>query len=330
MTPSLNGNWVDLIIVIILVYFGSQAFRLGLWALLIDFAAFLGSFLISLRTYKFASGVLKSNFNLPASFNNALGFVITAVILEFALAYLLSRMISKLPKKVLLGKYKYSGIVNKLLGLIPAMGEAIIIISFLLTSIVALPIRPEIKKAVSESKISAQILKGTSGVEKLINEIFGGALNDTLTYFTVEPKSNETVELKGGIDKLSLDRESETKMFADVNKERTIRGIAALEWSPKIVGVAEAYAMDMWARHYFSHFDPEGRSAADRFQTAGISYEVVGENLALAPTEEAAMTGLMNSAGHRQNILDKEFHKIGIGVVDNGIYGKIFVQEFSN
>lgn len=324
MIPSLNGNWVDLIIVVILIYYAFEAFRYGLWGLLVDFASFLGSLLISLSTYKFAAGLIKANFNLPLSFDNPLGFIITSIVLEIILSNIFSFLVTKIPKKIRVSKY------NKLLGLVPALGEALILISFLLTSIVALPVRPEIKKAVSESKIGGLILNQTSGLEKAINEVFGGAVNDTLTYFTVEPKSSETIQLKGGIDHLSYDHESETKMFADVNRERTSRGLTALEWSPRLTGIAEAYAMDMWQRHYFSHYNPEGKTIGDRLQAAGIQYQVAGENLALAPTEETAMTGLMNSPGHKANILDKEFHKIGIGVVDNGIYGKIFVQEFTN
>jgi uncharacterized protein YkwD len=270
------------------------------------------------------ANILKSNFNLPQSFDNALGFIITSVIIEIILSYIFSYLIFQLPKNIRNNKF------NRFLGLIPAIGEALILIAFLLTAIIALPIEPALKKAVSESKIGNLILKETSGVETAINQIFGGAINESLTYFTVEPKSNQTIALGNGIDHLDYDNESEVQMFSDVNQERTSRGISALSWSPKIVGVAEAYAMDMWTRHYFSHYNPEGKTVADRFNAAGISYSVAGENLALTPTEQTAMTGLMNSPGHKANILDTEFHQIGIGVVDNGIYGKIFVQEFTN
>jgi len=43
-----------------------------------------------------------------------------------------------------------------------------------------------------------------------------------------------------------------------------------------------------------------------------------------------AMQGLMNSPGHRANILSPSFHKVGIGVLDAGIYGEMFVQEFTD
>jgi uncharacterized protein YkwD len=38
----------------------------------------------------------------------------------------------------------------------------------------------------------------------------------------------------------------------------------------------------------------------------------------------------MNSEGHRKNILDPEFKRLGIGVIDNGVYGKMFVQIFTD
>jgi len=322
--PTLGGNWVDLVIIVLLIYFASEAFRYGFWGIMVNFASFLGSILISLRAYKFVAGLLKTNFNMSASLNNALGFLIVSVVAEILLDLLFTYLVSKLPKNIRESK------IDQYLGLLPALGEGIVVIAFLLTIAIALPIRPDVKKAVSESKIGGVILKETSGVEAAINEVFGGAINDALTYLTIEPKSNETIALKNGIDHLSVDKEAEVQMFTMVNRERTGRGIPALTISDKIVPIAEAYARDMWERHYFSHYSPEGKTVADRFSEAGISYSFIGENLALAPTVQTAMTGLMNSEGHRTNILEPRFKKVGIGVVDNGIYGKMFVQEFSN
>lgn len=321
---GLNGNWVDLVILFVLVYYGLEALRFGFWGIIVDFISFLGSFIISLRAYKFTADLLKSNFNLPASFGNALGFIITSVFLEIVLSYLFTYLISLLPKKIRLSK------LHKFLGIVPALGEALVLIAFILTATITLPVQPQIKKAVIESKIGGLILKQTSGIEKSVGEIFGGAINDALTYFTIEPKSDQTVELKSGIDHLTYDTASETKMFEDVNRERANRGLGILGWDPKITKVAEAYAMDMWQRRYFSHYSPEGQTVAERLDGAGITYQIAGENLALSPTEETAMTGLMNSPGHKANILNTEFNKVGIGVVDNGIYGKIFVQVFTN
>jgi uncharacterized protein YkwD len=86
----------------------------------------------------------------------------------------------------------------------------------------------------------------------------------------------------------------------------------------------------MFTRGYFSHYTPGGVSPFDRMADAGVTYVYAGENLALAPSTDLAMQGLMNSPGHRANILNPNFNKIGIGVIDGGIYGKMYSQEFTN
>ncbi len=321
---SLNGNWVDLVIILVLIYYASVAWRDGFLFIMAGFGAFFLSLVASLRVYKFAAVFLKANFNLSQSLANALGFIGASILLEMLFDLIFKEILSKLPPKVLKSKF------NKLLGLLPALGEGLILIAFLLTATIALPVRPDIKKAVSESKFGGLILKETSGIEKDINQVFGGAINDALTYLTVEPKSNESLKLPTAENHLSVDSASEVKMLIDLNHERTSRGLEPLTLNPKYRDIARDYARDMWTRKYFSHYNPEGRTVADRFDAAGINYGVAGENLALAPTEETAHTGLMNSEGHRKNILDPDYRKIGIGVIDNGIYGKIFVQEFSD
>ncbi len=119
-------------------------------------------------------------------------------------------------------------------------------------------------------------------------------------------------------------------MFSLINKERNKFGTPELIWNEKIAKITESYATYMWENHYFGHISPDGKDVGDRLRAAGINYSVAGENLALAPTVITAEGGLMNSQGHRDNILNTEFKNVGIGVIDNGIYGKIFVQAFTD
>jgi len=318
----MNGNYIDLIIILILIYFATEAWRHGFWVLLADFIAFLGSLVLSLRFYKYISLFLKANFSLNLSISNALGFLFSAVIIESLLGFILGHIVHKLPEKI--KKHK----LNKLLGIIPALGEGIILISFLLTSIVSFPIRPQIKTDVVESKIGGIILQKTTNVEKAINEVFGGVINDSLTYLTVKPNSNESVKLNITKVDLKVDEKTEEAMFLKVNEERRKLAIPELIWDSSIVPVARAHAKDMWERSYFSHYSPEGKNVGDRLENANIKYNFAGENLALAPTLATAHAGLMASQGHRENILEPRFKKIGIGVIDNGVYGKMFVQVF--
>src|SRR3972149_7521739 len=96
---NLNTNWVDLVIILILLYFASEAWRVGFWYLLADFASFLGSLIISLRGYQFAAQFLRENFSLSHSIANALGFLATAIFAETLLGFIFISAVAKLPRE---------------------------------------------------------------------------------------------------------------------------------------------------------------------------------------------------------------------------------------
>ena len=119
-------------------------------------------------------------------------------------------------------------------------------------------------------------------------------------------------------------------MLAMVNSERKNVGLSALSFSENLAKVGRAHCIDMFERGYFSHYTPEGLSPFDRMLQANINFNYAGENLALAPNTELAMRGLMQSPGHKANILSQNFNRVGIGVIDGGVYGEMFCQEFSD
>lgn len=322
--PSLGGNWVDLIILTVILYFASEAFRVGFWAILANFISFLLSLIIALIGYQFTSGLLQNNFALSHSTANAIGFFLTAVIAEGILGFLSVRAVRKMPSRFTKKWW------SKALAIIPAAGEGVVLIAFVLTLFLALPIFPKAKAEISDSRIGGLLVRNTSGLEVRIDEVFGGAVEDSVTYFTVNPESSESIPLH--IDRLGLseDREAEEAMLVLVNNERSKRGIRRLEWSPELVGIARTHAQDMWERRYFGHVSPEGDDVSDRMEKAEVEYRVAGENLAFAPTTATAHVGLMESPGHKANILSPEFGRLSIGVIDNGVHGKIFVQVFTD
>jgi uncharacterized protein YkwD len=104
-------------------------------------------------------------------------------------------------------------------------------------------------------------------------------------------------------------------MLAMVNQERRERGLVELRWDGRLAGMAMAHSKDMLAKGYFAHEDPAGRTATYRAAKAGVTYTIIGENLAFAKTLPQAHRGLMKSPGHRENILRPEFRRLGIGIV---------------
>jgi uncharacterized YkwD family protein len=120
----------------------------------------------------------------------------------------------------------------------------------------------------------------------------------------------------------------EQQMVNLVNEERQRQGLAPLEVDMELTEVARVKAKDMIDNNYFSHQSPTYGSPFDMMKQFGISYRTAGENLAGNSSVEGAHTGLMNSDGHRANILNENFTNVGIGIVDGGPYGKMYVQLF--
>ena len=121
----------------------------------------------------------------------------------------------------------------------------------------------------------------------------------------------------------------EQAMVSLVNQARAEAGLAPLRVDPQLVKTARMKSQDMIDLGYFGHTSPTYGSPFDLMRSKGVSYRYAGENLAGAPTVERAHAGLMNSQGHRANILNPNYTRIGIGVIDGGRYGKMFTQHFA-
>ena len=127
----------------------------------------------------------------------------------------------------------------------------------------------------------------------------------------------------------SVSNSEEQTMLNLINKERTAKGLQPLSYDAALSKVARDKAKDMIDNNYFSHQSPTYGSPFDQMKSNGISYRYAGENLAGAPDVNTAHTNLMNSDGHRKNILNSNYTKVGIGVLNGGPYGKMYVQEYN-
>jgi uncharacterized protein YkwD len=115
-----------------------------------------------------------------------------------------------------------------------------------------------------------------------------------------------------------------------VNEERKLVGLQALQLDDELSTAAAFHGADMFVRGYFSHNTPEGKDPFQRLDSLKIAYKYAGENLAYSFSVVRAHIALMQSPGHRANILNPKFSKIGISVLDGGSKGLMVVQEFKN
>lgn len=123
-------------------------------------------------------------------------------------------------------------------------------------------------------------------------------------------------------------------LFEAMNEARRAEGLAALEWDASLVEVGYARATNLVEHGYFEHYGPDGESAFSELAARGIRYRLAGENLARnnyteTKTVAAAFDGLMNSAGHRANILEERFSSVGVACVREGkmwVYVTVFLN----
>ncbi|MBP1156651.1 MULTISPECIES: CAP domain-containing protein [unclassified Paenibacillus] len=120
----------------------------------------------------------------------------------------------------------------------------------------------------------------------------------------------------------------EQQMLDLVNQARTEAGLSPFAVDLELSKVARLKSQDMVDKNYFSHDSPTYGSPFDMMKKFGIEYRTAGENIACNQNVTAAHQALMNSEGHRANILSKDFTHIGIGIVDGGPCGKMFTQQF--
>lgn len=314
-------NWVDLVIISTLLFFAVESLGRSLVLEILDFISFLLALILSFSYYNLPAKFIETQFNIPHGLSLVLGFMAVWFLSE-TIFYLLARIIlPKLPRI-------QSGL--KLLSIIPAFLRGLIFVALFLVMLGTFPIQPQIKKAVLDSKIGSQILKSAYSLETPVKNVFGGVANDSLTFLTIKPRTDERVNLGFQTTQYSPDVQAEQDMTALVNQERAKIGLGQLKFDVNLRTVARSHSTDMFERGYFSHYSPEGETVADRAMDAGIDFLVIGENLAYAPTLESAHKGLMNSEGHRANILSSDYGRIGIGVMDGSVYGKMFTQVFSN
>lgn len=125
----------------------------------------------------------------------------------------------------------------------------------------------------------------------------------------------------------------EYRMFRLLNKDRKTHGLKKLFFQYDLRKLARLHSKDMAKKDYFAHVNPNGESHVERMKDMGITDVTSGENLAKLrgypdPCTSAEI-GLMNSPGHRANILNTHYNVVGIGLIksENGTY--YFTQNFA-
>lgn len=119
------------------------------------------------------------------------------------------------------------------------------------------------------------------------------------------------------------------KVLELVNKERTSRGLKALTLENSLCCAAQKRASEITSK--MSHTRPNGKECFTVLNEMNISYNYAGENIGGGfSNPESVVSGWMNSKGHRENILDPYFTKLGVGYYEKSdtMYQYYWTQFF--
>ncbi|OGG08322.1 hypothetical protein A2154_03530 [Candidatus Gottesmanbacteria bacterium RBG_16_43_7] len=130
-----------------------------------------------------------------------------------------------------------------------------------------------------------------------------------------------------------------TDIFADqllafTNTKRAENGLSNLTMNNQLSQAAVLKAQDMFAKNYWAHASPEGKTPWDFINSTGYTYIVAGENLAKNFSDSAGVVeAWMASPTHRDNVLKAQYQDVGFAIVNGILEGEettLVVQMFGS
>jgi uncharacterized protein YkwD len=315
-------NLVDALLVLVLFAGIWVGWRQGFLAGAAQLAALVASLAIAFIGYQ-----------IPVRWLTAQGLDAWAMPLAFLGIFVLARAIlgmlfraalSAVPARV------HAHGSNRALGVFPGAVQGLVNASIVAALLLVLPLADTFSRTAQSSALAERMARPVMWVEARLMPIFAPAVQATLGRLIVRRGSDETVALPFRVAQPRARPDLEARMLELVNAERVAAGLGPLRADPELVEVARLHSADMFARGYFSHITPEGRGPFDRMRAKNVRFLAAGENLALARSLQLAHDGLMDSPGHRANILRPAFGRLGVGVLDGGVRGLMVTQNFRN
>ncbi|MDB5860338.1 MAG: putative rane protein, partial [Ramlibacter sp.] len=316
-------NFVDALLATIVLIGAFNGWARGFLYATLDLMTLVASVAAAFLGYRFPAAWAQALLPQLGVWAAPLAFVVLFFLVHFLLGAAMLAVARTAPPEV----HRATG--NRLLGLAPGLVNGVIFAIVAGVVLLTVPLGP-VRLEARNSELAARLAMPAEWAEAQLAPIFDPAVHRTLQTLTLAPESKKSIPLHFTVARPAARPELEDAMLDLVNAERTRRGLQPLKADPLLADLARAHSRDMFARGYFSHVTPDGRDLGARMRTARLGYLAAGENLALAATLAAAHQGLMQSPGHRANILRPQFGRVGIGVLDGGAQGLMVTQDFRN
>lgn len=322
---QMTFNVIDVVLVVLVLLSVLNGWRRGFILGVLDLLGWILSLLAGLRFYQPLARWLAPRVDLWSEvWDQPIAFLLLAISAGLAVHLLSYAILRRLPENV------HERLINKMLGIVPGLANGLITAAIAAALLLAIPLNEGLRERVRASALVNHLAVYTERLETALVPVFDDAIAQTLNLLTIQPESDERVNLPYTVADSRPRPDLEAEMLRLVNRERTAAGLGAVAPDPELTEVARRHSTDMFARGYFAHDTPENRDPFDRMRDAGVRFLAAGENLAHGPTMQIAHTGLMNSPGHRANILRPQFGRVGIGIMDGGKRGLMVTQNFRN
>lgn len=315
-------NVVDVILFLIFLAMVWNGVTRGFFAGMAGLISWLGSLLITFALYRHVARFIEANISASV-WTMPLSFLFTLLIVGSILSLLTTKALSAIPPKIQAHR------LNNILGFVPGAVMGLLYAAIIAALFLLLPFSETLTLHTRESKVADLLTNGLEQAERPFAPALD-AVNRSINKMTIEPGSSESISLPFAVENPKPRPDLESQMLDLVNEERAKASLPALTLDEELTPVARRHSEDMFARSYFSHISPEGGTPFDRIRAANVKFLAAGENLAIAQTLSLAHDGLMNSPGHRANILRTTFGRVGIGILDGGVYGLMVTQKFRN
>lgn len=317
-------NGVDLFLVLIFLLSVWSGYKQGFISGIFSLFIWLGSLAVALFLYQYLADWLLQIFPKLQVWAMPLSFLIILIFSRSILSLITDRFLSYIPKE------SHHNHINKVGGIIPGAINGLVWATILSAIILAIPLSDTITKKARESKIANQLSAYVEWLDEKFAPVFDEAVAKTINKVTIDPESVKSVRLPFTVSNPEPRPDLEAEMLDMLNEERRKKGLDPLQADEESKTVARNHSLDMFSRGYFSHISPEGQTPGNRMRKGGVRFLTSGENLALGQTLLICHNGLMNSPGHRANILNPAYGRVGIGILDGGKYGLMITQNFRN
>lgn len=289
--------------------------------ILLSWAVALG---LALVLYRPIGNLLQKLFSGIDNWSMPLAFLLVIILAQGLFDRLSYALLQRLPRRIENSDWNHAG------GIIPGLVNGYIWATLLSAVLILYPLDGLLTRSARESKLATQLTNKVGWLNERLTPVFSAPLLQLRENGTATVSHEETIKLPFKVNDAQPRPDLEARMLQLVNQERTKMGLQPIKADPELTRVARAHSADMLKRGYFSHYTPEKLDPFDRMKKGSVRFLTAGENIAITQTLAMAHTGLMHSPGHRANILNPAFGRLGIGILDGGIYVIMITQNFRN